>query len=128
MPIHYTDLPAGHTEYSPPVTVSGMVITVGATSFRCCGDWELKEDQEFAVEPHAELDTCVQAVLAVHRETEEVVLLVDEVLRGDDTITDLAQTSYRPLCQLLRFTVPAGATSLDDVDIHITRRVKLEDR
>jgi hypothetical protein len=106
------------------VEVSGLTITVRNGAIRDSGeDRTLQNDQDFVVAPDSLEVLQVTGWLAIDTETSAVVVLVDEMLPGENRF-DFESSSYRPLHALYGVLVPAGATSLDDVDVYVTKMVE----
>lgn len=103
------------------VEQEAMKLTVKTGAFTVEGEhFEFSEDQEFTATADADDDTYVRAYLAVNTETGDPVLFVDEeILDGSDAPFVFEGSDYRPLHILYHLTVPAEATSLDDVDITV---------
>lgn len=111
------------------VSESGLDLTVAAGSFAVKGQsYDLAEDQQATVSPHATSPTWVAGYLAQHRESGEVALVVDEVVYGSgDEALDFGATEYELLHRLFTARVQAGAMNLSDIQVSVFHLVSLEE-
>lgn len=119
----------GRNDLALPVSVNGMLITVGSGDFHYCGEaLTLSDDAEYVVTPDATYDTVLLASLVKGPAPAfEVSVVVDEVLQdGADRPFDLNDSEYQTLGRLFSCSIPAGATSLDDVTISVRQVVPRE--
>jgi hypothetical protein len=111
-----------------PVSVEGLTITVGAGEFNCAGTpFELSEDTEYEVEPRG-VKFGVSGYLARSRSSGDVVVLVDEVSAGEP-VYDSSDPAAPYELMILLFTaiIPPEVSSLDNVEVRVTRVRRVED-
>lgn len=110
------------------VSVSGMVVSVEAGSFRINGvENKLLEDEHCKITAHPEYKTGVLASLVLADGVARVLL--DEVVKdGVDQPFNLKDSGYTLLISLFDCIVPAGATDLNDVDVRVRRYVPFEEK
>jgi hypothetical protein len=96
------------------ITVSGMVITVGAASFRVAGeDFVLDDDYEYTVEESSE-QRLLTVALAKEISSGDGVVVVDEEAPGDGRFP-WDGSGYEPLCRVFFGNIPPDTTDLDAV-------------
>jgi len=103
------------------VEVLGLKIVIGAGPLREKGvDLRLYNSQEHTIAPDDTDPLQVDFWIVQHKTTDEVAVLIDELLPGDPAY-DFESSDYRPIHPYVGTVVPAGSTSLDDVDVFVTR-------
>lgn len=106
-----------------PVTVNGIVITVGKGGFKFHGeDLTLDDDVEFTVTVDPTNDTAVLAYLVKVIADGSVDVVVDEVVSdGVDVPFNFKGSPYELLTRIFFCEVPAAAADLSAVDITAIR-------
>jgi hypothetical protein len=108
------------------ISVSGLVVTVAAGSFKIRGhDYVLVEDATYTATPDA--DGAITALCLLAKDTgngDAVVLVVDEMGEWDEAgFFDWSTSQYEIISQLLSIQVSAGAVSLAEEDLAVTHYV-----
>lgn len=106
------------------VTTSGLMIIVPAGTFKVLGEehqFISQMNHEVTVDPTNE--THVLGMIVQDKATEEVTLLVDEVVLDgvDETYTFGLSSPYTLLLPLYKVLVPAGATTLEGLTMIVDR-------
>lgn len=107
----------------------GMDITVSAGEFKLNGlDFSLEQDEVLSVVAHDTYEKTIIGYLVRDIETDNSVLLIDEVLQdGEDSPYILESNGpYDNTHRLLFFKVPPGASTLDEVDVKVFHSSLLE--
>jgi len=106
------------------VSVSGLVVTVAAGSFKCAQrmamiDYTLPE--EYTYEPQVDPDEDITGLgyLAVREADDVVVLVTDEVSESDSSLFNWRGSGYRLLHALFTIHVPAAAAVLDEANLSV---------
>lgn len=121
----------GHMLVDLTVAYDGLTVTVEAGSITYKGiQRRLVDDFEVTLSPDATHDMDVFGVLAWDTEDEELVVVVDEILRdGIDTMFDFkGSTKYDRVLAVFRTTLVPGQTTLDDGVFEIYSVVRREDQ
>lgn len=123
MPVTYTDVALRRSDAQFSLSTDGLRLTLEALTFQLRGREFSLPQQEHAVAVDPVYGTQVVMHLAVADAGGSVVLVVDEIsLDGQDgPLMKWAGTGYRRLWTLGVFDVPAGAASLDEVPINVSR-------
>ena len=109
------------------VRVAPTTVTIGAGPYRVCGRdgvvasdtvWEYERDDQ-----HARNVTCA---LAVKTDTDETVLLLDDV--PDDGVSRQYRGGlYKLLWSLFDIQIPAGCRDLTKLETHVTLTREVQD-
>lgn len=116
--------PSPRLEVDLLVTTEGLKLTVQRGKFRVMGQvYRFREDQEVTFEATAQR-VSVQGYLALDRETNEAILLVDDVpeVNGQFDHYEWTETGPKALHLLFIINMPPGTTSLDDVPVKVFLR------
>lgn len=116
--------PSPQLEVDLLVTTEGMKLTVQRGKFRVKGQiYRFREDQEVTFDTISS-NTSVHGYLALDRETNEPLLLVDDVpeVNGQYDHYEWGDTGPKPLYLLFMMDIPPGTTSLENVPVKVFLR------
>jgi len=106
------------------VTTSGLVIRVAPGTFKVFGEeHQFISQMEHAVTVDPTNETDVLGMIVQDKETEEVTLLVDEVVLDgvDETYAFDPTSPFKALLPLYKVRVPAGVNTLDGLTMIVDR-------
>jgi len=109
-------------EVDLPVSLAGMEFRVGPGAFKVGGeDYELAEEQVYTVEGSESEPVFVSGYLVKKVSDGSVALLVDERVFGEESYRFEASAPYQLLHLLVRASVPAGVTDLNDAEVTVAK-------
>lgn len=115
--LHAEDAKGDH-ELSLEVSVQKMTVKVNAGSFKLGGKSYFLAEDVFTVDV-PKTDTVLNAYLAIHKKTNDVVLLLDEVAAGEEAFGGEVELPYHILHALIRCPMPAGTTDLETLPMDV---------
>lgn len=106
------------------IVVSGMTISVPESQVTWKGNGYTVEETEAEFTADQDEPTYVNGYLVYDTENSEMVVVVDEIVRGsDDDPFDFESSSYQEVTGLFSFVIPAAASSLEELEVSVFRLV-----
>lgn len=110
-----------------PVSVEGLTVKTKDSEVRWNGEDYSLSDFEGVVGPDAECLTYVSGYLVFDRDAERMTILIDEVVADDeDEPFDFTESAYDVILNLFNVTIPAGASTLEDLNVIVARVLEAE--
>jgi len=130
MSVVVTEKHNGRDLCSLVIEQEGMTVVVKAGAIKWKDeDLSLNQDESFSIVSDVDHVKTVVGYIVREVSTGDLMLLVDEVLQnGSDRSYRFERNGpYHCIHRLIYFHVPAGAESLDDVDIRVSHSVSVEE-